>query len=196
MGELKGGQFRSSGGFWYCDCPEIVIFLHDTLIACSFETYAAHRRSEDAARAAVHECSGTVYSRKAQCQAPPDNPETGDTYHSTERSCAGEKIEHQNVYKRNSQHPPPRRLPPTRQQHNYWVEPARVSLLGVVAAAAACCSYSHSENPPSLNEARDIRREGRRAISAKLAGTGWCMYLLAACMAPMRKHPTCSNGSS
>ena len=34
-------------------------------------------------------------SRKAQCQAPPDNPETGDTYeyHSRERrSCAGQKI--------------------------------------------------------------------------------------------------------
>ena len=34
-------------------------------------------------------------SRKAQCQAPPDNPETGDTYeyHGRERrSCAGQKI--------------------------------------------------------------------------------------------------------
>ena len=39
-------------------------------------------------------------SRKAQCQAPPDNSETGDTYHIREsRSCAGEKIEHQNGYK-------------------------------------------------------------------------------------------------
>ena len=43
-------------------------------------------------------------SRKTQCQAPPDNSETGDTYeyHSRERSCAGEKLEHQNVYKRHS----------------------------------------------------------------------------------------------
>ena len=43
-------------------------------------------------------------SRKAQrCQAPPDNPETGDTDHSREsRSCAGEKIEHQNECKRHS----------------------------------------------------------------------------------------------
>ena len=49
----------------------------------------------------VHvESSDTMRSRKAQCQAPPDNPETGDTYHSREsRSCAGEKIEHQNGYK-------------------------------------------------------------------------------------------------
>ena len=52
----------------------------------------------------VHvESSDTMRSRKAQCQAPPDNPETGDTYHSREsRSCAGEKIEHQNEYKRHS----------------------------------------------------------------------------------------------
>ena len=38
-------------------------------------------------------------SRKAQCQSLPGNPETGDTYHSRERSCAGEKIEHQNGYR-------------------------------------------------------------------------------------------------
>ena len=34
-------------------------------------------------------------SRKAQCQAPPDNPETGDTYEyqsRERRSCAGQKI--------------------------------------------------------------------------------------------------------
>ena len=41
-------------------------------------------------------------SRKAQSQAPPDNPETGDTYqhHGRERrSGAGQKIEHQNVHR-------------------------------------------------------------------------------------------------
>ena len=50
---------------------------------------------------AVHvKSSDTMRPRKAQCQAPPDNPETGDTYHSREsRSCAGEQIEHQNGYK-------------------------------------------------------------------------------------------------
>ena len=51
--------------------------------------HTAHRGSllkeagaaEDASRAAVHvESSDTMRSRKAQCQAPPDNPETGDTY--------------------------------------------------------------------------------------------------------------------
>ena len=76
--------------------------------------HTAHRRSLlSAARSSnsrrhlacsstVHvESSDTMCSRKAQCQAPPDNPETGDTYHSREsRSCAGEKIEHQNEYKR------------------------------------------------------------------------------------------------
>ena len=36
--------------------------------------------AEDAVRAAVLESSDTVRSRKAQCHAPPDNPETGDTY--------------------------------------------------------------------------------------------------------------------
>ena len=42
----------------------------------------------------------TMRSRKDLCQAPPDNPETGDTFRSREsRSCAGEKIEHQNGYK-------------------------------------------------------------------------------------------------
>ena len=48
-------------------------------------------------------------SRKAQCQAPPGNAETGETYeyHSRERrSCAGQKmvpgIEHQNIHRRRS----------------------------------------------------------------------------------------------
>ena len=38
-------------------------------------------------------------SRKAQCQAPPDNPEIGDTYHSSRgKNCAGEKIEQHQTY--------------------------------------------------------------------------------------------------
>ena len=48
----------------------------------------------------VESSHDTMRSRKAQCQAPQDNPETGDTYHIESRSCAGEKIEHQNEYKR------------------------------------------------------------------------------------------------
>ena len=50
------------------------------------------------------------------------------------------------------------------------MELVRVCRLAVVAAAAACCSYCDNENPPPPNEARAIRREGRRAISAQLAG--------------------------
>ena len=104
---------------------------------------------------AVDESSGAVRSRKAQCQALPDNPETGDTYHtssSRERSCAvarKEKIEHQkNVSKRHSHHHPPH----DSKQHNYWVELVRVCRLAVVAAAAACCSYCDKENPPPPND--------------------------------------------
>ena len=49
-----------------------------------------------------------MLSRKAQCQAPPDKPETGDTYEyrsRERRSCAGQKIvylevEHRNVRRR------------------------------------------------------------------------------------------------
>ena len=113
------GQFRSSGArkiviFWCSDWPRIVILFQS--IACNFEIYSAHRRSllqevaaaEDASRAAVHvESFDAMRSPKAQCQAPPDNPETGDTYRSRERNCTGEKIEHQNVYKRHSSSAPP-----------------------------------------------------------------------------------------
>ena len=43
-------------------------------------------------------------SRKAQCQAPPDNPETGDTHESrkTKRRWPENSIEHQNVHRRRS----------------------------------------------------------------------------------------------
>ena len=85
------GNFRSSGPrkifiFWCSDWPQIVKSFHS--IARNFEIYAAHRRSllqqaptaEDASRAAEHvESSDTMRSSKAQRQAPPDNPETGDT---------------------------------------------------------------------------------------------------------------------
>ena len=44
----------------------------------------------------------------------------------------------------------------------------RVCRLAVVIAAAACCSYCDNDNPHPPNEARAIRREWRRAISAQL----------------------------
>ena len=107
FGQLRSRASRKFDIFWCSDWPKIVILFHS--IACSFENNVAHHRSllqeaastaEDASRAAVHvESSGTMRSRKAQRQTPPDNSETGDIceYHSRERSCAGEKIQHQNV---------------------------------------------------------------------------------------------------
>ena len=108
------------------------------LIACNFEICAAHRRSlllqqaaaQDAARTATHESSGAVRSRKARCQARPDNPETGDTYRtssSRERSCAGEKIENNRASKKvpgmypsatHSHHHPPHLS--DQQRNNGW----------------------------------------------------------------------------
>ena len=93
-----------------------IVILFPLHIACNFEGYAAHRtppisaaRSSSSRRhlarsSTVHvESSDTMHSRKAQCLAPPHNPETGDAYHSRGRSCACEKIKHQkNVYKRHS----------------------------------------------------------------------------------------------
>ena len=43
-----------------------------------------------------------------------------------------------------------------------------VCRLVVVVTAAACCSYCDNDNPHPPNEARAIRREWRRAISAQL----------------------------
>ena len=97
--------------FWCSDWHKIVLCfapLHEnlefwlqrrSLLQAAAEAAAA-AAAKDASRAAVHvESSDVMRSRKAQCQAPPDNPETGDTYHSREKSCAGGKIEHQNVYR-------------------------------------------------------------------------------------------------
>ena len=123
-------------------------------------------------------------SRKAQCQAPPDNPETG------------ERVSQWRKKLRWRENIAPKRLQAAQQQctthhyddydskqHNYWVELVRVCRLDIVVAAAACCSFRDNENPPPPNAARAIIREWRRAISAQLpAGrqAGWYMYLLAA----------------
>ena len=168
-----------------------------TIIACNFENCTAHRRSlmqqaatEDAAHAAVaHESSDTVRSRKAPCQAPPDNLEIGDTYHSRERSCAGEKIEHQNVCMQAAQPPP---STTTTTTHTTCTS---------MSASCCCCCRSvlllcGKENPPPPNEARAIRSEWRRAISAQLAGRV-VHVSLAAWVGPMvSKYPAYSNESS
>ena len=56
--------------------------------------------AEYASHAAIHvESSDTMRSWKGQCQAPPDNVEIRDTYHSSrEINCAGEKIEQHQTY--------------------------------------------------------------------------------------------------
>ena len=75
--------------------------------------------------------------------------------------AASEKIEHENVNKRHSHHHHHHHGPHDRKQHD-WVELVRVYRLAVDAAAACCCYCGH-ENTPPPNEARAIRREGRRA---------------------------------
>ena len=70
--------------------------------------------------------------------------------------------------------------PHASKQHDYWVELVRVCRLAVVAAAAACCSYCDEQNPPPPNEARAIRREGRRAISGQLVG--WVVRACQSCI--------------
>ena len=89
-----------------------------------------------------------------------------------EAALCGDKIENRAAAPKKRIQAAQQPLPPaTRQQHNFWVELVRVCRLAVVAAAAACCSYSDKENAPPPNEARAIRREGRRAISAWQGGT-------------------------
>ena len=89
---------RDSFVFWLA---QNCCFVSALFIACNFGSYAAHRSPPISAVCCKKQSSDTMRSRKPQCQALRDNPETGDTYHSREsRSCAGEKIEHQNEYKR------------------------------------------------------------------------------------------------
>ena len=73
--------------------PEIVFCF--TLIARNFETYYAARchccnkQQTPRAQQYTHESYDIVCSQKAQCEAAPDNPESGHHYHSRGRSCAG-----------------------------------------------------------------------------------------------------------
>ena len=133
------------------------------------------------AQQAIHESSGAVRSRKAQCQPLPDNPETGDIYHTSssreEAALCGEKIENRAAPKKRIQatQPPP---PATRQQATQLLGGTCTRIMSAIAVApaAACCSYCDKTNPPPPNEARAIRREGRRAISAQLAGRVWYVH--------------------
>ena len=120
-------------------------------IAWNFEIYAAHRRSllqeaaaaaEDASRAAVHvESSDTMRSRKAQCQAPPGNPETGDTITVEKEAALARKVSTKTCTSSTAavHHPPLRPLPPTRQ-----------SLGRVVFTVCESCTRPISTNPGSM----------------------------------------------
>ena len=150
------------------------------------------KAAEDAARSAVRESSDTVRSRRAQCQAVPDNPETGGTVTRRGRGCTGEKTGNRAPKRIQPQllQPPPPATTTTTTTHatarNIIIGWNMYEWLAVVASAAACCSC-RDENPPPPNEARAIRKEGRRAVSAQLAGRGWYvhdMHLLAGWVGP------------
>ena len=79
--------------FWCSDCGPNSLFCF-TLTASNLEICAAHRGSSSTSCRA-HSSTRVFWcralSQKAQCQALPGNPETGDTYHTSngrERSCA------------------------------------------------------------------------------------------------------------
>ena len=82
------GKFRSSGARqkWLFSGALIVAqtryFASLSLqVIWKFVPHTAAAAAQVAARTAVHESFGAVRSRKGQCQALPDNPETGDISH-------------------------------------------------------------------------------------------------------------------
>ena len=146
-------------------------------------------------------------SRKAQRQAPPDKPETGDAYHSR-GSCAGEKTEH--LKRIQAARPPPTTTTTMYHSHDsniiigwslyFESRVCRLAVVAVVAAAAAYCSYCDNENPAPPNEARAIRRGGRRAISDQVKGrvVDVCVSIgrVDGAYVGLCKYPTCSNEST
>ena len=169
--------------FWCSAWPKIVIL---SLIACilKFMPHTAARccskQQQNTPRAQQYTsllmpCAHGKLNIKHHRTTP--KPDTHTT--SRGRSCAGKKIENRAPKRIQAAQPSP---PATTTRHhhdyyhlhdskqqNYWVELVRVCRLAVVAAAACCCDCDN-ENPPPPNEARAIRREGRRAIFAQLAG--------------------------
>ena len=150
----------------------------------------------------VHvESFDTMRSRKARCQAPPDNPETGDTNHTRGRSCAAENIRGPDMYTSGTatthhddgQHSPSC----TRQQ--------ATNLLGgtCTSMSVSCCCCCRSvrrilwQREPAPHQPRHGPSEGRgvpqsrmetgirvKSISAQLAGMVVHRYLTAAWMGP------------
>ena len=166
---------------------------------CIRDSSSTRRRAHSSTR--VFWCRALTESSMSSTTGRPRNRRhiTRQVVVEKEAALCGEKIENRAAPKKRIQaaQPPP---PATRQQATQLLG-VRVCRLAVVAAAAACCSYCDKENPPPPNEARAIRREGRRAISTQLAGR-----VVRACQScisrprrwglSMSNYLTCSNESS
>ena len=105
-------------------------------------------------------------SRKAQCEAAPDNSEAGNITAVEEESCADEKIEDQNAYKRCSHHPS---ATTTTTNHHAWYQGSKQHIFDGTCASMSvsccCCCRSvllllYNDNPPPPNEVRAIEGRG------------------------------------
>ena len=132
-----------------------------------------------------------ITSRRKSLRWRENEKQSTKTYTST----AAEQQRHSHHY------PPPPRLPPTcmttRDVIIRWKLYEYVGI-PVVAAAAACRSFRGYENPPPPNETHAITREGRRTVSAQLAGrvVRTCIMFWPWWGLSVSKSPTCSNESS
>ena len=155
-----------------------------TLIACNFEICAARCCNKKQQKTLRARSSTRAFRYRALAQSSmssnPRQPRNRRHISTVEEEAAPArtyKIVHQNVYKHSSNSSTATTTrhhhdyhPPGSKEHNCLVEGVRVCRPPVVAAAAACCSYRDNEHPPPPNGARAIGREGRRAVSAQLAG--------------------------
>ena len=109
------------GGMLSCSYWHKIVFLFPLHIACNFESYAAHRTppisdvcccllpkaaaaeaAEDTSRAAV-QCTSSLLIPCAQGKLNVKHHRTTPNHRrENRRSCAGDKREHQNEYKRRS----------------------------------------------------------------------------------------------
>ena len=114
----------------------ILKFVPHTAARC-----CCNKQQHKTPRAQQYESSGAVRSRKAQCQALPHSPETGDTHDSSssreEAALCGEKIDNRAAPKKRIQaaQPPP---PATRQQATQLLGGTCTSM----SASCCCCCRS------------------------------------------------------
>ena len=164
-----------------------------TLIACNIEICAAHRRSllkpaaaQYATRTAVHESSDAVRSRKAQYQAPSENPQTGDTKYKTsssrERSYAGGEIENRSPRKSIQAPQPPQ--PATRQQATQLLGGTGTSMSDSVCCGCRSVLILLSQREPAPAKRGTVYQKGGASRNFHPAdrqgGTSMSvMYLLA-----------------